>query len=194
MSERPIPFADGYSVTDTGDVYSTRRGRRVQLMPWRMRHGHLVVSLRSRGKTIKTLVHRLVAFLFIGPPGEGQEVRHLNGNPADNRVTNLAWGTHAENMADMVRHGRTNTRPEMRCTRPRGDRHPNRLRPETLVRGASHPSAKLTEEQAREILRRVGCGESQASLAREFGVTKTLVNRMKKNLCWKHIDREVSRA
>ncbi len=31
-----------------------------------------------------------------------------NGNPADNQIDNLAWGTHTENMLDMIGHGRSN--------------------------------------------------------------------------------------
>lgn len=32
--------------------------------------------------------------------------RHLNGNPEDARLNNLAWGTPKENGEDAVRHGR----------------------------------------------------------------------------------------
>jgi hypothetical protein len=35
---------------------------------------------------------------------------HWNGNPADNRLTNLRWDTPAGNAADRERHG-TNRRP-----------------------------------------------------------------------------------
>lgn len=51
-------------------------------------------------------IHTLVAMAWHGPRPDGQECRHLNGDPTDNRPENLAWGTRAENMADMVRHGR----------------------------------------------------------------------------------------
>ena len=54
---------------------------------------------------------------FVGPYPEGMEVRHLDGDPANNRWApgneqetqaaggNLIYGTHAENMQDMLRHG-----------------------------------------------------------------------------------------
>jgi hypothetical protein len=35
------------------------------------------------------------------------ECRHLDGNPTNNTPENLAWGTHAENCMDTVRHGRS---------------------------------------------------------------------------------------
>lgn len=50
-------------------------------------------------------VHQLVLLTFAGPPGEGQEVRHLNGNPKDNRLENLAYGTRTENILDVFRQG-----------------------------------------------------------------------------------------
>jgi hypothetical protein len=43
---------------------------------------------------------------FVGPCPEGQEVRHLDDNPTHNFwPENLAYGTHAENMEDIVRLG-----------------------------------------------------------------------------------------
>lgn len=51
-------------------------------------------------------VHRLVASAFLGPCPGGQEVRHLDGNPQNNAVTNLAYGTRTENILDVLRIGR----------------------------------------------------------------------------------------
>lgn len=49
--------------------------------------------------------HRMVAEAWLGPCPKGQLVRHLDGNAGNNRVVNLAYGTHAENMQDAIRHG-----------------------------------------------------------------------------------------
>jgi hypothetical protein len=51
-------------------------------------------------------VHRLVAITFLGPCPEGQEVRHLDGDPQNNRVDNLAYGTRTENILDVYKTGR----------------------------------------------------------------------------------------
>lgn len=92
--------------------------------------GHLEVSWASAGsrtysapsgrvyrKRDRKHVHQLVAWTFLGPPPdiEGRLlVRHLNGNPQDNRAINLAWGTDLDNQrdlltepgsSDMYRHG-----------------------------------------------------------------------------------------
>lgn len=42
-------------------------------------------------------VHRLVAAAFLEKPEWGEVVHHLNHDPFDNRLENLAWATHKEN-------------------------------------------------------------------------------------------------
>lgn len=59
-------------------------------------------------------VHVLVALAFHGQPPKGLEVRHLDGNGANNALSNLRYGTHSENMRDSVAHG---THKEARKTR-----------------------------------------------------------------------------
>lgn len=51
-------------------------------------------------------VHTLVANAFNGPGQPGQEVRHYDGDPANNLPTNLFWGSHSHNNQDTARHGR----------------------------------------------------------------------------------------
>lgn len=100
---------DSYQVSNRGRVRSlTRRVRVVAsgvdttrlakgrvLRPGRSRSGHVSVAI---GRGNSRLVHQLVLEAFVGPRPEGQEVLHLNHNPADNRLENLRYGTRSENM------------------------------------------------------------------------------------------------
>jgi hypothetical protein len=63
--------------------------------------GHLNVGL---GANNTKLVHRLVLLAFVGEPKNGQECLHTNGNPQDNRLSNLRWGTRVENKNDERKH------------------------------------------------------------------------------------------
>nr|WP_243737862.1 HNH endonuclease [Blastococcus xanthinilyticus] len=51
-------------------------------------------------------MHRLVLLAFTGPASPGEVGRHMDGDPSNNRACNLAWGSPAENTADMLRMGR----------------------------------------------------------------------------------------
>ena len=65
--------------------------------------GYLVTSVGGRDMPIAR-VHRLVLETFVGP-SNGMEVRHIDGNPLNNVVSNLAWGTRKEQIADQKAHG-----------------------------------------------------------------------------------------
>lgn len=106
---RPIRGYEGYyEVSDEGDVRSTRRkgSRGAVLSAGTTKNGYKLVSLWRDGKGTSCNVHRLVAAAFIGECPTGLEVRHLDGNPANNAVGNLAYGTGSENCRDTIAHGR----------------------------------------------------------------------------------------
>lgn len=111
MPERWLPvvgYEGLYLVSDLGRVYSVRRpgvgktGRIRKLSPVA---GYPSVSLCRNGVQTTYYVHRLVMEAFVGPCREGQEVRHLDGDPSDNRLVRLAYGTPGENQMDNVRLG-----------------------------------------------------------------------------------------
>ena len=56
--------------------------------------GHLSVVLGH--KAHGSPVHQLVLKTFVGEPPPGTEVLHSNGDPTDNRLSNLRYGTRRE--------------------------------------------------------------------------------------------------
>jgi hypothetical protein len=108
---KPIPSYEGqYDVSDKGNVRSYRRsGVPKILKPGRMTAGYLSVAL---GRGNSRCVHELVLIAFVGEKPHKYECRHLNGNPADNRLENLAWGTRSENIKDKTAHGLNKLKPQ----------------------------------------------------------------------------------
>src|SRR5690606_33458839 len=96
-----------YEVSDAGDVRSLPRPhtRGKVLKPIRDKRGYLRVGLSKCGQVRTRLVHHLVLEAFVGPRPEGQECRHLEGDPSDNRLRMIEWGTPRQNGLDQVRHG-----------------------------------------------------------------------------------------
>ena len=115
---RDLPGAeDYYSVSDDGRVVSkarlVRRGNVLQPRKSRLLKGHVAMGGYQRVKICipgekyrMWFIHELVMLAFVGPKPEGMDTRHLNGDPQDNRLVNLAYGTRRENIDDKVRHGK----------------------------------------------------------------------------------------
>jgi hypothetical protein len=65
--------------------------------------GHYSVVLKHGAASV--LVHYLVLKTFVGERPPGMDIRHLNGDPKDNRLCNLRYGTRTENILDVYRVG-----------------------------------------------------------------------------------------
>lgn len=111
-------------VSTEGRVWSCYWGR---LMGFDKERGYRGVRLGKRFM----FVHRLVLETFVGPCPPGMEALHRNGNPSDNSLSNLHWGTKIENAADMLRHGTHRWASQPACangheyTEENTYRHPN---------------------------------------------------------------------
>ena len=79
--------------------------------------GYQIVGLTKDGRTFRRYVHHLVLEAFVGLRGKGQECRHLDGDPLNNRLDNLAWGSVSENALDRVRHGTHHQASKTYCKR-----------------------------------------------------------------------------
>lgn len=153
------PETPDYLVSECGEVMSTI-GRPRLLKPIRMGNYLGVQLRRPEGGTVKRYVHRLVAAHVHGEGGDGQEVRHLDGDRFNNRHDNLAWGTRAENHADKRRHG----------TSPQGERN---------------PMARLTRAAVAEMRHARTTGETYRAIGERFGVSTMTAYRAVKEQSWK---------
>jgi hypothetical protein len=95
----------GYEVSSSGRVRNRVRGN--ILKSTLGSHGYPMVSL---GRKIKRTVHSLVAEAFLGPCPPGQEVRHRDDERWNAALSNLEYGTRAQNVADMLSRGRQGNR------------------------------------------------------------------------------------
>ena len=97
-----------YLVSNLGRVWSVRYrhhpgGRLLKLTP--VPSGHLTVNLHANDVKKTWHVHRLVMNAFVGPKPRGLETRHLDGNPANNELSNLQYATRSRNALDRKWHG-----------------------------------------------------------------------------------------
>ncbi|KKN85952.1 hypothetical protein LCGC14_0273640 [marine sediment metagenome] len=97
----------------------------------RVPDGYIRIDLRDMDRRERIFVHRLVLLAFVGPCPEGMEGCHTNDVGEDNHLTNLRWGTPAENREDARRNGR-------------------------ILYGDKNPRASVTDEQRKEVKRLAG--------------------------------------
>lgn len=173
--ERWLPvvgFEGRYEVSDHGRVRSVdriaqtatgaRRYRGVMLRPGTVESGHQLVVL---GKGNSRLIHALVLAAFVGPRPAGHDSLHHDGNPANNRLENLRWGTRSENVRDAQRHGTY-----------RGGQPPGR-----------NPRAVLRDEHIPTIRKMLRDGVSYIEIGRKFGVGRSAIYLVKVGRNWSHI-------
>lgn len=171
--ERWLPvvgYEGAYEASDHGRVRSVDRiggrGRKYKgrvLRPGLDSSGsHLVVALCRDGRPKTYMVHVLVMLAFVGPPPVGLEICHNDGDGTHNALTNLRYDTRSANMLDRVKHG-------------------------VMVQGSRCYNAQLTESDIPEIRKRLANGESPASIASDFPVTRAAIYGIRDGRTWKHV-------
>lgn len=177
---RPIPGFPAYRAGDDGSIWSRycREGIRwvlgddwTELKPtlrgegvWQgvFRKGRYCVTLCRDGKHYERTIHRVILETFVGPRPRGMEACHRDDDRDNNRLSNLRWDTHRNNIADRGKNG--GNRP-----------------------GELNGSAKLKEADIPDIFRLSGQGMYQRDIAKIYGVTHTLIGYVLRRRLWKHV-------
>ena len=162
-----IPRFPDYFISRDGGVWSKPRKYCSPIGKWLIPgigwYGHLTFVLRKRGKSYSIGVHRLLLETFISACPLGEECRHLDGNPANNNLDNLCWGTEKENQQDRKKHG-------------------------TSLEGIKHPMVKLSEQDVHMIIYMDRTGLfTQKEIAVQYNITRPNITAIVNKKTWRHL-------
>lgn len=167
----PVRGLEGkYSVSSKGRVRSEKRTRLGKgdkpvavneriLLQATSRSGHMRVRLCGNGEKRMFFVHSLVLEAHVCERPAGFQACHNDGEPANNRVSNLRWGTAKSNQNDRVAHG-------------------------TSSRGDGNGAARLTETQVRDIREDF---RKHYEIAESYGVDRSTIGLIKSRKTWSHV-------
>ena len=183
---KPVPGHSRYEVSDCGAVRRTADGK--QIVPTDFgKYGKKSVGVELVGDDGKTTLRSVANWMLrahVGPPPDGCGTRHLNGDYRDNRLANLAWGTHSENMQDSIRHGTfaggRNAKARAKSWARKGPRP-------GFARGERHGNAKLTADDIRAIRADRAAGVSFGKIAKKHGIAIGYAFRVVNRMVWKHV-------
>jgi hypothetical protein len=147
-----------YEVSSDGRIRNVRTGK-LKVYTYDKQKRRPFVGLWRNNKIRIIYPHKAVLEAFVGPRPKGMEACHNNGDPFDNKVTNLRWDTTRNNQLDRIKHGTSN-------------------------RGERCAAAKLTEAQVRAIRADT---RLQREIAAEYGVRENTISRIKSGKRWAHI-------
>jgi len=134
--------------------------------------GYHILNLWINGKEQSKRIHQLVLQAFVGPPGEGEEVHHINGDKNDNRLVNLEYVTHVENL----RHYWETDEAKVNC-----------------LRGSAHGMSRLTEQDVENMRNEYSHDDiSLVQLSKKYGVAPNTVGDAVKGKTWEHVALNIS--
>jgi len=106
-------------------------------------------------------VHRLIALTFIPNPENKPEVDHIDNNPSNNQASNLQWATKGDQTRWAYERGRD---------RKGGDK--------------AH-TAKLTNEQVKELRLKYKNGVTYSELKKQYQISESSLSNIIKNRTYK---------
>lgn len=126
--------------------------------------GYRMVGLSKNGNAKTFTVHRLTATHFLENIKNKPQVNHIDCDKLNNRIDNLEWSTSSEN----TKHAYDN----------------NLI---GILRGEKRKNSKLKDLEVIEIRERLSRGEMVKDVAKNFGVSRQVISKIKSNITWRHL-------
>lgn len=173
-----VGYEELFQVSSHGRFFSKRSGKILKLTPTGSgKKGYLAFSTKIGGRDGKSLLfkaHQEVAKAFLEEPSKGLTrwsknthygtvlVNHIDGDKHNNNYKNLEWCDSKSNMEHFT----------------------NSLAGKESYLSRNRGSAKLDEEQVREIRMMISSGVSQRTLAKKYNVSRSSINNAVNGYKW----------
>jgi len=108
LNLKPVPDYDGYYVSQSGTVYSSKSKTKElkRLTANTSDDGYCRTTFTCNGKSKIFYIHRIVAFAWLPPPlHDNYIVNHIDGNKANPSATNLEWISPSQNCHHAIKTG-----------------------------------------------------------------------------------------
>ena len=105
-----IVYEGLYKVSNLGRILNLNyrnTGKSKLMTPSENTDGYFKINLRKNGETKTCYVHRLIAQTFIPNPENKPEINHIDEDKTNNRVDNLEWKWHKDNINHGTHHERS---------------------------------------------------------------------------------------
>ena len=155
---KTIDGYENYQVSNLGNVKNLKTNRILKKGNSRS-YICQTLSKENNPKTFKT--HRLIAFAFIINKFNKPYINHINGIKTDNRVENLEWCTHSENM-----------------------KHADLTGLRKMGKGEKSCNVKLSEKDILDIR---NSNLTQRQLAKNYNIHFATISSIILKKSWKHI-------
>lgn len=154
----------GYEISNKGRII-TKQGKLSQ--GGITSYGYKSCHVEFDDGFIARLVHRAIAYVFLGkPPHEDDDINHKDGNKLNNCPENLEWVTHKENMQHRS--------DVLGC-----------------MVGTDNPTNKLTDEQVIEIYNLCKTTDMRyKDIAKMYNVVPSQVSLIVGGYKWKYLNLE----
>jgi hypothetical protein len=152
-----------YKVSNYGEIIGKRK--KIKLRYSDDNYLECSVGYKVARKTVR--VHRIVAMLFIPNPNNYPEINHKDFKRENNRVDNLEWCTHKQNIKYSNLYNR-----EVQCLKSRGE---------------NNGRAILTEDDVINIRNLYDKNGNAAEIARIYNRGWQTINHIIKRTTWNYI-------
>jgi len=159
-----VGFEGIYQCSNLGRIISLKWGNKKFINGSVSGCGYVQLVIYSNKIKKRIKLHRVIALAFIENPEHKLCINHKNGNKLDNRVENLEWCTHSENIIHAYKTG---------LWKP--------------VNGERQGSSKLKEADVIKIKELLKTKLSQEEIASGFNINRKVISLIKNNMAWKHV-------
>lgn len=166
-SEEWLPVVDYtglYEVSRYGSIYSDRTD--IFLATTMDKDGYLYVILCVNGVRRTKKVHKIVMEAFVGPCPPGKQVNHKDSDRTNNYLSNLEYVTASENIRHAISNGFMNS---------------------DHCKGEECNFSILKEEDVIVVRQRCKSGETQRSVADDYGISQPAVSHIVSGKNWAHV-------